>query len=236
MRQSFLKMNDSKMKIVIFQTWNQCNKFTTTAIDVGDTSVNISPKLTYLGVLLDQNLTLKAHSLTQAKRKSYLLYRIRHIIKFLDLPAKQILISYLVMSHLDYNNAIFVNLQNSSIYPMQWIQNLAAKHIMNKHHLDSPTTIMRHLHWLPIRFRCEYKMLLHVYRYIKGQAPEELQQKLILRNPAQMTCSATDCNSLQIPYNRRKTLADHGFSLAGPRLWNNLPLELWTASSVSNFK
>ena len=140
------------------------------------------------------------------------------------------------MSHLDYANAIFVNLPNSSIYQMQQIQNQAAKLIMNKHWPDSPTTIMRHLHWLPIRFRCEYKMILHVYRCMKGQAPEYLQQKLILRNPAWMTYSATECNFLQIPYNRRKTLADCGFSSAGPRPWNSLPLELQNASSVSNFK
>ena len=119
---------------------------------------------------------------------------------------------------------------------MQQIQNQAAKLIMNKHHLDSPTTIMKHLHWLPIIFKCEYKMLLHVYRCMKGQAPEYLQQKLILRNLAQMTCSATDCNFLQIPCNRRKTLADCRFSSPGPRLWNSLPPELQTASSVPNFK
>ena len=119
MRQSFLKMNESKTEIVMFETQNQCNKITTTAIDVGDTSVNISPELTYLGVLLDQHLTLTAHILTQAKKASYHLYRIRQIIKFLDPPVKQTLISSLVMSHLDYTNTIFVNLPNSSIYPMQ---------------------------------------------------------------------------------------------------------------------
>ena len=140
------------------------------------------------------------------------------------------------MSHLDYANAIFVNLPNSYIYPMQQIQNQAAKLIMNKHLLDSPTTILRQLHWFPIKFRCKYKMLLHVYRCIKGQAPEYLQQKLLLRNPAQLTYSATECDFLQISYNRRKTLADHGFSSAGPRLWNSLPLELQTVPSVSNFK
>ena len=97
MRQSFLKMNNSKTEIVIFGTQNQCNKITITSIEVGDTSVNISPKLTYIGVLLDQNLTLKSHLLNNAKRASYHLYRIRQIIKFLDLPAKQTLISSLVM-------------------------------------------------------------------------------------------------------------------------------------------
>ena len=138
--------------------------------------------------MLDQNLKLKSHILTKAKRVSYHLYRIRQIIKFLDLPAKQIPISSVVMSHMDHADAIFVNLSNSSIYPMQQIQNQAANLIMNKHCLDSPPTIKRHLHWLPIRFECEYKMLLHVYRFKKGQALEYLQEKLILRNPAKMTC------------------------------------------------
>ena len=58
-RQSFLKMNDSKTEIVIFGTHSQCNKITMTTMEVSKTSVNISSELNYLGVLLDQNLTLK---------------------------------------------------------------------------------------------------------------------------------------------------------------------------------
>ena len=154
MRQSFLKMNDSKTEIVIFGTWNQCNKITTTAIEVGETSVNISQELTYLGVLLDKNLTLKTHILAKAKSASYQLYRIRQIVKFLDLPARKTLVSSLVMSQLDYANAIFINLPSSSIYPIQQIQNQTAKLILNKHWPNSSTISMRQLHWLPIRFRC----------------------------------------------------------------------------------
>ena len=55
MKQSFLKVNNSKTEIVIFRTWNQHNKITTTSIDVGDTSVNISLELTYLDLLLNQS-------------------------------------------------------------------------------------------------------------------------------------------------------------------------------------
>ena len=77
MRHSFLKMNDSKTEIVIFGTMNQLNKITMTVIDISDTAVNISPNLTYLGVLLDQNLMLKAHILSETKKASYHLYRIR---------------------------------------------------------------------------------------------------------------------------------------------------------------
>ena len=75
-------MNDSKMDTVIFGTRNQCNKITTTAIDVGHTTVNISTNLTYLGVLLNQNLMLKAHILSKAKKASYHLYRISQLLNF----------------------------------------------------------------------------------------------------------------------------------------------------------
>ena len=107
---------------------------------------------------------------------------------------------------------------------------------MNKDRFESPVSTMRQLHWLPISFRCKYKMLLLVYRCMKDQAPDYLQQKLILRNPVQNTHPATESNLLHIPYNKRKTLADHGFSSAGPKLWNSLPHELQTAPTVSGFK
>ena len=184
MKHSFLKMNDSKTEIVTFGTHNQCNKITTTAMEVGETPVNISLELNYLSILLDQNLTLKTHILTKTKKAAYNLYRIRQIARFLDLPAKKTLISSLVMSQLDYANAIFINLPYNYIHPMQRIQIQMAMLIMNKERFDSPVTTMKQLHWLPISFRCKYKMLLLVYRCMKDQAPECLQQKLILRNLA----------------------------------------------------
>ena len=187
-------------------------------MQVGETSVDISSDLNYLGVLLDQNLTLKSHILTKTKRAAYHLFRIKQITKFLDLPAKKTLISSLVMSQLDYANAIFINLPKNSINPMQRIQNQVAKLIMNRDRYESSTNTMRQLHWLPISYRCKYKVLLLVYRCINGQAPEYLQQKLSLRNPVWITCSATERDILQIPYNKRKTLADCGFSSAGPKL------------------
>ena len=87
------------------------------------------------------------------------------------------------MSQLDYANAIFINLPNNYIHPMQRIQNQVVKLIMNKGRFDSPVSTMRQLHWLPINFRCKYKMLLFVYRCMKDQALEYLRQKLVLRNP-----------------------------------------------------
>ena len=119
-----------------------------------------------------------------------------------------------------------INLPKNYIHSMQRIQNQAAKLIMNTDRFDSPVSTMRQLHWLPISFRCKYKMLLLVCRCMKDQALEYLQQKLILRNLVRKTWSATESDLLHIPYNKRKTLADCDFSSAGPKLWNSLTCEL----------
>ena len=236
LKHSFLKMNDSKTEIVIFGTRSQCNKITTTAMEVGETLVNISSELNYLGILLDQNLTLKTHILTKTKRPAYNLYRIRQIARFLDLPAKKHSSPPWLCPNWIMPMPSSLTYHTHYIHPMQRIKNQVAKLIMNKEKFDSPVTTMKQLHWLPISFRCKYKMLLLVYRCMKNQAPEYLQQKLIFRNLVQNTWSAIESDLLYIPYNKRKTLAGHGFSTAGPKLWNSLPHELQTAPTVCGFK
>ena len=183
-------------------------------MEVDETPVNISSELNCLGVLLDQNLTLKTHILTKTKRAAYHLYRIRQIAKFLDLLAKKHLFPPWLCPNWIMPMPSLLTYQ--TITYIKYIQNQAAKLIMNKDRFDSPVSTMRQLHWLSIRFRCKYKMLLLVYGCMKDQALEYLQQKLILRNPVWKTCSATESNLLHILYNKRKTLADHGFLSAGP--------------------
>ena len=70
MKSSFLKMNDSETELVIFGTQNQWNKIITTSMQVGETSVDISLDLNYLGVLLDQNLSLKSQHSHQGEESS----------------------------------------------------------------------------------------------------------------------------------------------------------------------
>ena len=38
-----------------------------------------------------------------------------------------------------------------------------------------------HLHWLPIKFRVEFKIALHVYKALNGMAPDYIAD-LLLKN------------------------------------------------------
>ena len=119
---------------------------------------------------------------------------------------------------------------------MQRIQNQAAKLIMNRDRSESSTSTMRQLHWLPISFRCKYKVLLLVYRCINSLAPEYLQQKLSLRNPVWITCSVTERNISTDSLQQKKDLSRLWLLFGRAKIWNSLPLEIRTAPTVSIFK
>ena len=79
-----------------------------------------------------------------------------------------------VLSHLDYGNSILVNLSKAILNPFQSMQNYAAKIICKKQKYDSSTECLYKLHWLPIHYRCIYKLMTIVYKTSDEQEPEYL--------------------------------------------------------------
>ena len=76
-----------------------------------------------------------------------------------------------VLSHLDYGNSILVNLPKATLKPLQSMQNYAAKIICKKLKYDSSTECLYKLHWLPIHYRCIYKIMTKVYKMLDEQEP-----------------------------------------------------------------
>ena len=73
------------------------------------------------------------------------------------------LVQGLVISYLDYANATLAGLPSYLIDRLQKVQNIAAKLILNKNKFDTSTECME-LHWLPIRAKTEFKVLMLVYK------------------------------------------------------------------------
>ncbi len=63
-------------------------------------------------------------------------------------------------SRLDYCNALLGGCPASSINKLQIVQNAAARVLTRSRKYDHITPILQSLHWLPIKFRISYKILL----------------------------------------------------------------------------
>ena len=142
-----------------------------------------------------------------------------------------------VLSHLDYGNSILVNLPKATLKPLQSMQNYSAKIICKKQKYDSSTECLYKLHWLPIHYRCIYKLMTILYKMLDEQEPQYLINKLSFETSNKTTRHNTTNNKqLIVPFNWKRTQGDTGFSFTGPSYWNQLPNHIKEAENFGKFK
>lgn len=113
--------------------------------------------------------------------------------------------------------------------------NAAARLLTGTRKYESITPILFKLHWLPVKFRIDFKILLFVYKALNNLAPQYLTDLLCPYTPSRTLRSSDHC-LLIVPRSRLKKRGDRAFAAAGPKLWNSLPLYIRLAPSVSIFK
>src|SRR6218665_2198978 len=123
-----------------------------------------------LAVLFDTHLTIKAHISRVSRTCFYPLRRLRSIRRCLGREVTARLVSALIISRLDYCNAILANLPASTLAPMQRVLNAAARLVMNLGPRDHVTPALYELHWLPIQSRIQFKLCLLVHHVIGGRS------------------------------------------------------------------
>ena len=107
-----------------------------------------------------------------------------------------------VLLHLDYGNSILVNLPKATSKPLQSMQNYTAKITCKKQKCDSSTECLYKLHWLPIHYRCIYKLMTIVYKMLEEQEPQYLVHKLSFKTFNKTTKHNTTNNrQLIVPFN-----------------------------------
>lgn len=191
----------------------------------------------YLGAWLDKDLNFRKHIAVKCKAATLNLLRIKMIANGLDSNTLKTLVVSLVLSHLDYANCILNNTPKKDIKLLQQIQNMAAKLICGKSKYDSNTECLKTLHWLPVKNRIQFKTLCIVYKCLNGKGPTYLKELLIEENSTKHNLrSCKIYKQLAVPRTKRKTFADHAFSVAGPKLWNSLPNTAKMADNYELFK
>ena len=130
----------------------------------------------------------------------------------------------LVISLLDYANALLGGLPKCSLDQLQHVQNIAAKIVLGKGRYNSSTRCLAELHWLPIQQRIEFKIITLVHKSLHGLAPQYLVDPLTRKvQRREGLYSNNKTSQLEIPPTTRNTFAARAFSVLGPQLWNELP-------------
>ena len=141
----------------------------------------------------------------------------------------------LVLSNLEYCNALLSSITAHQLQRLQRIQKWAARMISGIKVKDLITPILQDLHWLPVNLRISYKLMLYIYKSINGYSPSYLTQMLEMKERPIRLRQFDDQLQLMVP--RTRTLdTEAAFSVNRPKLWNALPFNLSFFSSLNNFK
>ena len=165
----------------------------------------------------------------------YFILHIKIQLRYFDQTSLECLVHAFVTSQLDYCNSLLCGIPSSLLHRLQRIQNTAARILTNTSKFDHITPVLKNLHWLPVQKRVEFKILLLVYKCIYKLAPVYLKELIVQYTPSQNLHLADQC-LLNVPNTHSMLVTNRAFSVAGPRLWNALPTELRSLSSIGLFK
>lgn len=234
-----LQLNADKTELIWFGTKSNLGKVHTldTVVAFDDISIRPVHIVKHLGVLLDSELNMHRQVNSIASACFFQLRRVRQLRNVIDTVAMQRVVSALILSRLDYCNAILIGLPVSTLAPLQRVQNAAARLVTGMGPRDSITSALRQLHWLPVHYRILFKICMLVHGVFYKYGPVYLNELLVPVSelPGRTRLRSSESFKFDVP---RVKLAVGGrsFSVAGPRTWNELPQTLRANPDKQTFK
>ncbi len=170
MTNNFLLLNSDKTEILLIGPKNSTQNLLDYNLQLDGCPVT-SSTVKNLGVILDSNLSFEKHISNVTKTAFFHLRNIAKLRNMLPVSDAEKLVHAFMTSRLDYCNALLGGCPASSINKLQIVQNAAARVLTRSRKYDHITQILQSLHWLPIKFRISYKILLLAYKALNGLAP-----------------------------------------------------------------
>ena len=231
-----LLINDSNTEFIIIGSKQKMSKININEITVGESTIEPVEAVQSLGLWFDSHMSMDIHIGKVCSKAFRSLYNIRQIRKFLSEDTTKILVHAFVTSHLDYCNSLFYGLPQSQYDRLQRVLNVAARVVCLIPKFDHITPVLIGLHWLPVRYRAIFKILLLVYKALHANVPPYISDLLTPKHIGCYSLRSNEQNLLIVPKKMRKTFGDRAFAKAGPFLWNELPADIREASTVETFK
>ena len=181
-------------------------------------------------------MTLSSHVSSLRRSINFQLRNLWRIRQFIDQDSCHHAVRALISSRLDYCNGLFTRLSAKELTRLQRLQNKAARLVFAVGRRTDAATLLNTLHWLPVRQRVLYKILLHVFKSMQNTSPNYISDYFTIHVPARTLRSSSDSNRLAIPRLSNTITGDKRFHIAAAEAWNSLPNNIRSAATTSQFK
>ena len=247
MVKNFMKLNESKTELLVLGKPHVLKSYDL-SISLQFGSDTISPtecKGEYwqsLGIKLDATLCMEIQINSLRQKCSWTMMNLRTIGRYLDQSIKLMMVKQLVISKLDYCNALYINLKKTLLNKLKSILNGAVRFIYNIY--DRSTNLVpyyKKAHILLIDQRIFFKVCLLTHKAVHGLSPDYIKDFVEIEaytESGACTRSNTpgDCFKLKIPKMSKSKSDARRFSNYAPSAWNSLPLRIRCHDNTDGFK
>jgi len=233
--QNGLQLNPDKSGALVMGTANQLRAASSlTSVKVAGVDLPVADDIKVLGVLLDRRVTFDKHVSAVARSCNYHAQAIRHIWHLLTMDLAQMLACSLILSRIDYCNAVLHGAPSGTIHKLQRVQNNAARIVHQTPRRSHAYPLLKKLHWLPVEQRISYKLVLLTFKIRQTSAPAYLSQHIRAYSETR-SLRSSDVPLLHVSF-RQTTIGKRSFSCAAPTTWNSLLASVINCDTVSVFK
>ena len=236
-----LKLNPIKTEFLWAATNRRQHLIDGSSINISGIDIAPAVCVKLLGFYIDSDISMSSQINRTIRSCFFQLRQIRAIRRNLPTDIAKSLVNAFVVSRLDYCNGLYANLPATQLNRLQSVLNAAARIIYKTSRYCSVTPLLRDLHWLRIQERVQFKLCIMVYKGLHGAAPSYIAElcRPVSSTERRATLRSADHGDLVVPYrssNRNTNFGDRAFYVAGPSVWNNLPVALRSVSSLATFK
>ena len=228
-----LKLNETKTELLIISSKKKQSKIHRSTIMVGNSCIQSSPSVRNLGTTFDSTMTMETQIKNTCQSMYYHIRNVGKIRRYLTDEAAHTVVHALVTSRLDYGNCMVFGITSHLLDKLQRAQNAAARMLTRTRKFDHISPVLRNLHWLPIRQRIKYKLLLLTWKALHGMAPPYIQDLLKEYAPTRNLRSSSQ--HLLDSARTSTSYGDRAFSAVAPALWNALPTDIRESQSIDTF-
>ena len=202
------------------------------SVSVAGVDLPVADDIKVLGVVLDRRLTFHKYVSAVARSCNYHAQAIRHIRHLLTTELAQTLACSLILSRIDYCNAVLHGAPSYSIKKLQRVQNNAARIVLEAPRRFHASPLLRTLHWLPVQQRIDYKVALLTFKVRSTSIPSYLRLLIQDREHGRNLRSTT--TALCQPFTTT-TFAKRAFRCSAPAVWISLPQTVLSSDSAAVF-
>jgi hypothetical protein len=231
--QNKLSIHLGKTESILFASRSNLCKCKEMSVKCNGICIKASTSVKYLGVMLNNDMTCKDMGnavIAKINKKLKFLYRKR---EYFDFKARKLICSTLIQPDFDYAiNAWYRGTTFAIKNRLQICQNKIIRYINsydNRHHISASD--FEKLKWLNVENRVNNIALNLMFKIHNNLAPSYLCNMTPTSHPY-----ATRGSILSYEQNRVGSKGMQTFQYNGVKLWNNLPVDIKSITTIDSFK